>query len=309
MTAISLNKVLLCGTLCFLATTTLGNTDTAYPLLDKTAQSTKGNQTLKPSDTHGAHRVNDKVKSTPQIAIVIDDLGYSLEPARKLAALPYPLTFAVIPNSPHAHTVAALAIDAEQELILHVPMQTKSTQKWENGLNTLQDRDSFDSKLSSMLTRYPNIRGINNHGGSLLTEHRERMNWVMALLSQNKLFFLDSRTTSESQAISAAVDFAVPHISRDVFLDNDQSEAAIAESFQKLKEIALKQGKAVAIGHPYNTTLAQLDKQLPKLIDEGFDLRLLSDLINTPPPNHGICPESLGSSRIQADNEQAIYRY
>ena len=218
--------------------------------------------------------------AAPKIAIVIDDLGYKLEPAITLAELPYPITMAVIPFSPFAEDVVALTAKYKQELILHVPMQTMQPRKWEDGLTVDMRFPEMSQAFLHMLDSYPDIVGINNHGGSRFTSDRQHMLWLMRLLAPRELYFLDSRTTSASQAIEAAVGFGIDHTSRDVFLDNVQDETAIAAEFDRLRVIARKHGQALAIGHPHPSTLAQLHKQLPKLVEEGFELSFCSALLS-----------------------------
>ena len=66
---------------------------------------------------------------------------------------------------------------------------------------------------------------------------------------------------------------------RDVFLDPDPSPEAIEREFERLKSLARKRGRALAIGHPYPTTLDVLERELPKLADEGFELVRVSELL------------------------------
>lgn len=226
----------------------------------------------------------DQVAVTPRIAIIIDDLGYSIESGRLLAQLPYPLTLAIIPGTPHGQYIAALASDAEQELILHIPMEPKDQKKWEEGLNSELSLEAFRGRLEAMLDAYPSVTGINNHGGSLLTADQERMSWVMESLAKRGLYFLDSRTTSESKAIIAAEIYEVENLSRDVFLDNVQEPQAVSEAFDRVRAIARRHGSAVAIGHPHRVTIEQLIIQLPQLVDEGFELTFASNLLNSPAP-------------------------
>ncbi len=215
----------------------------------------------------------------PRIAIVIDDLGYRKDRARQLAQMPYPITMAVIPGSPHDHYAAQISVEHGQELILHVPMETLGENRWEQGLTTQMDYLQFMQSARNLFDQFPHIEGINNHGGSRLTADKLRMEWLMPELAWRELYFLDSRTTRLSAAAHAAQKFRVPHASRDVFLDNTQTEAAIAKQFDRLRKIALQHGEAIAIGHPHPETLAQLEKQLPALIDEGFELAFCSRLL------------------------------
>lgn len=218
-----------------------------------------------------------------KIAIIIDDLGYKKNPGELIAALPYPITMAIIPGSPYAHDVAKFANDYNKELILHVPMETVHARAWEKGLTTDMTLVDLNASFIGMLEQYPSISGINNHGGSKFTADLEHMNWVMNILSQRNLYFLDSRTTSKSVGVYAASRAGVMHTSRDVFLDNVKSSEAISAEFTRLRRIARKTGQAVAIGHPHPETLKQLALQLPLLEKEGFKLTFCSQLlIDTP---------------------------
>ncbi len=223
-----------------------------------------------------------QIQEKPKIAIVIDDLGYQRESGHLLSNLPFPITFAVIPDTPHANAVIDQAISSGQEVILHVPMETLNEHKWEQGLTTQMNFESIKASLADIFRRYPTAMGINNHGGSKLTADIERMAWVMESLAEHNLYFLDSRTTHESRAIEAATLTRVNHASRDVFLDNVKDADAVDLQFEKLKQIALQHGSAIGIGHPYPVTLDSLKKQLPLLKAQGFDLTFCSELLIHP---------------------------
>jgi len=215
----------------------------------------------------------------PKIAIVIDDLGYNLDAARWLAHQPFPITLAVIPNAPYAQRISQMSETQQQELILHVPMEPEAAQNWEDGLTTTMEKDALQSRLSEMLSAFPAAVGINNHGGSRFTKDQQRMQWVMAPLKEEKLFFLDSRTTSESQAEAAAEQSKADIAVRDIFLDHEIDTEQIVQQFQKLRRIAKSKGQAIAIGHPHPETLEILAQEMPKLIEEGFHLTFCSQLI------------------------------
>ena len=218
-------------------------------------------------------------KKGPKIAIVIDDLGYGADTGRLLAQLPFPITLAVIPDTPYAKSVISEAAGSGQEVILHIPMETIEPRPWEKGLTTKMGHQGIKEKLADLFQRYPSAIGINNHGGSRLTADLERMSWVMESLAEHRLFFLDSRTTSKSLAIEAARLNRVQHAVRDIFLDNIQEEAAIEAQFEKLKQVARRRGQAIAIGHPYPSTLNALEKLLPQLQADGYELSFCSDLL------------------------------
>ena len=216
----------------------------------------------------------------PQIAIIIDDLGYQRAQSTALLAIGEPLSYAVIPNTPYAKTIATDVVDARQELMLHVPMQTIIARKWEQGLTEDMSAETFDEHVDGMLNDYPFAKGINNHGGSLLTQNSEKMQWLMNSLKSRDLFFVDSRTTSDSVARETAAQTGVLTASRDVFLDNDKDAQAIAKRFEHVKRLAKKNGHAIAIGHPYPETITFLAENLPDVSSQGFELVFMSKLLH-----------------------------
>ena len=50
----------------------------------------------------------------------------------------------------------------------------------------------------------------------------------------------------------------VPHIDRDVFIDNDESVEAVLRQLVETEHVAERKGFALAIGHPHPTTIAGL---------------------------------------------------
>ena len=94
---------------------------------------------------------------------------------------------------------------------------------------------------------------------------------LTAELQRRNKFFVDSRTSAQTVAAAEAQKIGLAHVSRDVFLDDERTEAAIATQLQTAIKLAHKQGSAVMIGHPYPQTLAVLERELPKLKAQGVD--------------------------------------
>ena len=94
------------------------------------------------------------------------------------------------------------------------------------------------------------------------------------------LAFLDSRTTAATVAGKMASEMGLPHIDRDVFIDNDETVDSVLAQLQRAEDIARKRGSALAIGHPHATTIAALLKWLPTLKEKGFVLVPASALLH-----------------------------
>jgi polysaccharide deacetylase 2 family uncharacterized protein YibQ len=118
--------------------------------------------------------------------------------------------------------------------------------------------------------------------GSLFTEDPERMRLVLERLQQQKLFFLDSLTTSRSSARAVAQALGVPYAARSVFLDDDVDEALIRQRLQELLDKAKRDGQAIGIGHPHPETLAALHQFTDMAQQAGVEVTNVSSLVSVP---------------------------
>jgi polysaccharide deacetylase 2 family uncharacterized protein YibQ len=219
----------------------------------------------------------------PILSLVIDDLGYSLSKGRAAIELEGDHTYAIIPDATYSKRLANLANEMDKETILHLPLQSSSAlaAREPNALNESMNEDQLVVNLHTMLAAMPNIKGINNHMGSHLTEIDYFMRPIMdSIRSYNSnLYFLDSLTTPRSVAQHVALNSGLDSISRDVFLDNDYSNVeSIRLQFHIWLRKAQERGSAIAIGHPHSPTIEFLAKNLPE-IEESFEFMSVSKLI------------------------------
>ena len=105
------------------------------------------------------------------------------------------------------------------------------------------------------------------------------MEYVMEVLKQRGMFFLDSKTTSHSVCKKAAEQQGVPYIERDVFLDNENDYNYIMKQLQQAESVASKQGFSVVIGHPKAQTLKAIKDWAEDVEKRGFKLVRISELI------------------------------
>jgi polysaccharide deacetylase 2 family uncharacterized protein YibQ len=144
-------------------------------------------------------------------------------------------------------------------------------------------QEELDATLQDAIAAIPAAVGVNNHMGSLLTSETAPMTWLMQVLAQHDLFFIDSRTTARSVAEDIAQAQGVPTRGRDIFLDDEQELGYINGQFNQLLAIARKHGSAIAIGHPYPATLDYLRRVLPLLRQAGVELVPVSALLPSAP--------------------------
>ncbi|WP_460757012.1 divergent polysaccharide deacetylase family protein [Marinomonas epiphytica] len=218
----------------------------------------------------------DKAK----IVILIDDLGYNRKGMEGALALPNEVALAILPSTPFAQKTALTSKEQGRLIILHAPMETEH--KFKLGPGGLY-ADMTEQELKETLLRdiesLPDIQGVNNHMGSLLTAQPDAMQWVMETLKPRSLFFIDSLTSPHSVAEQTAKEMGLKTAKRDVFLDNFRTEKAIDKQFSRLVKLAHKQGIALAIGHPYPETMTYLKKRLAQLESDHVELVPLTAIL------------------------------
>lgn len=253
---------------------------------------------LKTQYAKGEEALDHNHEDKTAIVIIIDDIGNSLALGQQAINLPGAVNLAILPHSKNAIQLANAAHQQGKELLLHAPMSTiRGTDPGPGKLTADMDYQEFSQTFKQDLDAVPHIRGVNNHMGSLLTQMPTPMSWVMKILKQRGLYFVDSRTSAATVAQKTAESHNVPNLKRDIFLDNLRSETAIRHQFESLLKLADKQGLAVAIGHPYPQTLKVLEQSLPALTLRGYTLLTVSEAL-TPPSAQQPCQPDKGYQHL-----------
>ncbi|HEX9941623.1 MAG TPA: divergent polysaccharide deacetylase family protein [Thermoanaerobaculia bacterium] len=215
-----------------------------------------------------------------RVALVIDDLGRSVEDLQPLQALGVPVTYAVLPYEEQTPEVVSELRQRGAEILLHLPMEPKNGENPGPGalLRGMSD-DELREKTLAALQAVPGAVGVNNHMGSGFSAEVGPMTTVIGVLASRGLFFLDSRTSAESVGYKVARELGVPAAERQVFLDGDPSPEAIEAQFERLLGLARAHGSAIAIGHPHPETLAVLEREVPKAKAQGYEFVPVSYLL------------------------------
>lgn len=217
-----------------------------------------------------------KPSERPLVAIVIDDLGADLSGTGKAMRLPKPVALAFLPYAEMTPAFAAKARDEGRTVLAHMPMQAeRDPSPKPMALGVGMSSDEILRRLNWSLERVPGAVGVNNHEGSRFTADTAALVPVMQVVKGRGLFFLDSRTGAASKAEDVARAAGLVSGGRDIFLDDDQSEAAVRRQLAELVAVAKKQGAAIAIGHPHATTMRLLAEWLAE--DHGVTLVTLQE--------------------------------
>lgn len=201
----------------------------------------------------------------PALVIVIDDMGQKLEAAEQLAALPYPVTFAVWPHAPQKKATVRLAGEMGLDVLAHIPMEAlpdgkKTPDPGPRALRIRMNEQQLRRNLEQSLSLLPTAIGFNNHMGSALTSHDDACRVIARSMSGRGYFILDSMTHPQSRLFARCRQMGITSAARAVFLDNTRRIPTILANLALAASKARQYGAAIAIGHPYPETIAALQR-------------------------------------------------
>lgn len=223
----------------------------------------------------------DRPAGPGRLALVIDDLGMSLDQVREFLDLGVPVTFSILPDLPHSRGAADLVLQSRREYIIHLPMQPEDYPVHDPGPNPLLlslGLPETGRRLDHYLAELPQAIGASNHMGSAYTADPEHMALVQAELAHRRLIFLNSKTGPSPVPAHIAAEGGYRYLQRDVFLDNVREPPAVAEALRHAARIARRRGRAIAIGHPFRETHDAIAQAIASGDLAGVTLVNLSDL-------------------------------
>ena len=196
-----------------------------------------------------------------KIAIIIDDIGFSLHRLQCFLKIGVPLTFAVLPKLDQTCYLTEEIHGHDHEVILHQPMEPFDP-NIDPGPGAIYVGDTPSRIIRTVeenISEVPYVSGVNNHMGSKFTACYEDMIEVLGVVRDKDLFFIDSLTTNHSMGYRAAKSLNIASAHRNLFLDNLPEKTAILSQLYKLRMHALRFGYAIGIGHPFEETAMAID--------------------------------------------------
>ena len=221
-----------------------------------------------------------KASKGAQLCFVFDDGGQNIAHLKKFLELPFPITVAVLPQIAHSVESAELVRKSGNEVILHQPMQSVNAaiNPGPGAITPDMTDDQLISQLFVNINQIGPVAGMNNHEGSGITADAEKMALVLQMVSENGIYFLDSRTNVETKVPYVAKELGYSYYERNIFLDNEKTrENALAE-IKKVLALANKNGSVIMIGHIWSADfLPQLLMELyPELKAKGYTFSVVS---------------------------------
>ena len=220
---------------------------------------------------------NSSVKGRAKLVIIIDDVA-TFEHAGMIKSLGLKITPSIFPATKTHPDTPSIARSFEFYMI-HLPMQAKHFDSPEIG--TLTVNESFESmlaKIKKIRKDFPRAVYTNNHTGSRFTSDFNAMDRAYMALIDQGFIFVDSKTIAQTAVAKAAKKHNQPYISRDIFLDDNPSAAAVRRELVAAVNLAKKRGYAIAIGHPKKNTIAVI-KESKNNILKDVEVVYLKDIL------------------------------
>ena len=244
----------------------------------------KKKETKKPVVTKKKETKKKKVDRPPRIAFVIDDIGEYEIGALELKKMGIPITASILPESRRAHEEARWVEEYNLHALIHIPMQPRNSNGSRYSLQKTITLASSDAEIRALIRKakevVPHAAGVNNHTGSLVTADRGVMRRFLKILKEEGLFFFDSKTTAATVGYDIAKRLGIKTAIRDVFLDDgEKSYTNSVSEIKRLVDKALQNGKAIAIGHPHQTTFRAIKDSVKFIKEKGIKIVYLSELL------------------------------
>ena len=217
-----------------------------------------------------------------KIALIIQDFGRKYnESISDFLKLPFNFTIAIVPGRPHSRTVLQEAAQYDKEIMINLPMEPKNImgEREKFMLMNSMNNSQLRSLMEDVFAELPDARGLNNYLGSLATENVRLMRNLANILKSNRMYFVDSITSTKSKAFDTMSDLRVRTKKRDIIIDTEPIRERILYQLELLQE-ASKDENSVVIGiaNDHEITLDVLATEITKLEKKGFEFVFISEL-------------------------------
>ncbi len=223
------------------------------------------------------------LKTSPQVAIILDDWGKNYRLLKSAIEIGRPVTLAVIPHLSKSRQIAKEAHENGLGVMLHLPMEPKNKgepMEPHTIMTTMTEGDILNY-LDEAIASVPYLEGVNNHMGSSATSDARVMKIVFKRLKFKNLFFIDSRVASSSVSEKISKEVGIRFATRDVFIDNENQLEPIKKQLEKAKRIALSHGEAIVIGHDRKWTVQAIKEMVPVFEKAGVKFVLAKDIVKS----------------------------
>lgn len=227
-------------------------------------------------------RPSSSLETRPRIAIVVINLGLSVQATEAAIALPGAVTLSFSPYAPNLKDWIAQARNAGHEVMVGLPMEPRDFPRSDAGLLSLMtgvEPAQNILNLQRVMSEGSGYIGLVNYQGSGFTSSRAALEPVMEDLSKRGLIYFDTLDNATSVAPEVAQSVGMPHATADMMIDATQSRGGVLEQLTQLELLAKTQKTAVVSIKPFPMILQRVKRWSRELSGKGMVLTPLSGII------------------------------
>jgi polysaccharide deacetylase 2 family uncharacterized protein YibQ len=229
---------------------------------------------------------NTVLLTPPRVAVIIDDMGFDVDMAERFMSIDgLKLTLSIIPYQPFSTEVSVRAQQHGVETMVHMPMEPNDYPANNPGRGAILvslDDGQIVARTEEYLASLPTARGVNNHMGSRAMADSRVVRLVLGVIGKRNLYFIDSRTASDTLGLATASSLSIPAAERAVFIDevgNSDVNYRLG-MIRQLIRLARERGSAIGIGHPSVETLSALRIAAREFLEAGVEVVFASDIVS-----------------------------
>lgn len=227
-------------------------------------------------------RPSSSLETRPRIAIVVINLGLSVQATEAAIALPGAVTLSFSPYAPNLKDWIAQARNAGHEVMVGLPMEPRDFPRSDAGLLSLMtgvEPAQNILNLQRVMSEGSGYIGLVNYQGSGFTSSRAALEPVMEDISKRGLIYFDTLDNATSVAPEVAQSVGMPHATADMMIDATQSRGGVLEQLTQLELLAKTQKTAVVSIKPFPMILQRVKRWSRELSGKGMVLTPLSGII------------------------------
>ena len=224
------------------------------------------------------------VRKTGRLAIVINLAGKNKRPLfDQLIKIKRPITFGLLPWESGTSKLATEAVQKNQEVIAHLPMEPKSYPRISPGRKAILVNQSPQANreiVKEALTILSMARGVSNFMGDKIRETPEVMNLVLEEVKNHNRYYLDGFGKSHPSGDQVLESNGIRVLTSWGALDEDLNQERIATKLDEASYTALAKGSVIVTADARANLLAVLSHKIEQLELRGIEFVHVSDILS-----------------------------
>jgi polysaccharide deacetylase 2 family uncharacterized protein YibQ len=216
-----------------------------------------------------------------RIALLITGIINNNDILQKVESLPGEINLGYSPYCPdiseHLSKIAAKG----HEIYVQIPFEPENYPIDDPGyfgiLRNQHNKGNL-SRLNSIITKFPSIKGVYSDPKEKFTSYSEELKPILDEIKKDNLVFLYGNGVGNKIFDNLAKERSITVLYKDSLIDQEVNEASIKARLSELETIANEKGFVLAYARPYPLTLSIISDWINSLDKKGISLAPVSQI-------------------------------